>query len=177
MLKSDNITSLEPLAALQWGMLTTAQARALGVRGNQASRAVDAFRVEPACYGAYRLSSALWALFAEASHLLEIPEAELGDTMYEEDDGLWSAMIYDDAPGGAGHSKWLYENAPRLLNEAYRVVDGRCGCGGETCRYGCIANYCSQQDQSKLSRGAAKRYLGELLGKENPCEEKGEVAF
>ncbi|MDY6111537.1 MAG: type IV toxin-antitoxin system AbiEi family antitoxin domain-containing protein [Ellagibacter isourolithinifaciens] len=177
MLKSDNITSLELLAASQWGMFTTAQAQALGVRENQVSRTVDAFWVEPACHGVYWLRSTLWALFAAASHLLEIPEAELGGTMHEEADGFWSVMIYAGIPGGASHSKWLYENDLRLFNEAYRIVDGRCGCSDEMCRCDCIAIYHNQQDQSKLSRGAAKRYFGELLEKENRCEEKGEVVF
>lgn len=110
-------------------------------------------------------NSVLWTLFTAASNLLEIPETELGGTMYENTQGSWSVMIYDDVPGGAGHSRWLFENASLLFEEAYRTVDGHCGCGEETCCYGCIANYYNQQEQSNLSRGAAKRILGELLGR------------
>lgn len=54
MRKSDNITSLELLAASQWGMFTTAQARELGIRRNQILRMANALRVEPICYGVYR---------------------------------------------------------------------------------------------------------------------------
>ena len=50
-----------------------------------------------------------------------------------------------------------------LIEEAYKVVDGHCGCGEETCCYGCIANYYNQAVQANLSRGAAKRILGTLL--------------
>lgn len=50
-----------------------------------------------------------------------------------------------------------------LIEEAYKVVDGHCGCGEETCCYGCIANYYNQVVQANLSRGAAKRILGALL--------------
>lgn len=58
----------------------------------------------------------------------------------------------------------LSDRVTELVEEAYKVVDGHCGCGEETCCYGCIANYYNQSKQAKLSRGAAKRILGSLLG-------------
>ncbi len=79
--------------------------------------------------------------------------------------GGMSIMIYDDVPGGAGHAKRLGEDIEHLFEEAHRVVDGHCGCGDETCCYGCIANYYNQAKQSELSRGAAKVLLGNLLGR------------
>ena len=54
MVKRSGISELEQLAASQWGMFTTAQAQALGLRRNQISRMVDSMRVEPMCYGVYR---------------------------------------------------------------------------------------------------------------------------
>lgn len=57
MRKSDNIASLELLAASQWGMFTTAQAQALGVRRIQVSRMASSLRVEPVCYGVYRFTT------------------------------------------------------------------------------------------------------------------------
>lgn len=109
--------------------------------------------------------SVMWALFTAASNILEAPETELGGTMRPSEAGGMSIMIYDDVPGGAGHAKRLFEEVERLFEEAYRTVDGHCGCGDETCCYGCIANYYNQAKQSGLSRGAAKALLGELLGK------------
>jgi hypothetical protein len=50
-----------------------------------------------------------------------------------------------------------------LMEEAYRVVDGHCGCGTGTCCYGCIANYNNQSKQAYLSRDTAKQILGALL--------------
>lgn len=75
-----------------------------------------------------------------------------------------SRLIYDKVPGGAGHARQLSDRVIELVEEAYRVVDGHCGCGEETYCYGCIANYYNQSKQAKLSRGAAKRILGSLLG-------------
>ena len=107
----------------------------------------------------------MWALFTAAASILEIPETELGGTLYENEMHSTSVMIYDDVPGGAGHANQLSDRVEELIEEAYRVVDGHCGCGDETCCYGCIANYYNQMKQAKLSRGAAKRILGALLGK------------
>lgn len=105
----------------------------------------------------------MWALFTAAAKILEVPETELGGTMYENEMHGISLLIYDDVPGGAGHARQLSDRVFELVEEAYKVVDGHCGCGEETCCYGCIANYYNQMKQTKLSRGAAKRILGALL--------------
>ena len=106
----------------------------------------------------------MWALFTAAAQILEIPETELGGTIYDNEMNSVSVMIYDDVPGGAGHTKQLSDRVEELIERAYAVVDGHCGCGEDTCCYGCIANYYNQMNQAKLSRGAAKRILGDLLG-------------
>lgn len=54
MRKSDSIRELEYLASSQWGMFTSAQARALGVRGTQVSRMADSGTVELMRRGVYR---------------------------------------------------------------------------------------------------------------------------
>lgn len=105
----------------------------------------------------------MWALFTAAAKILEVPETELGGTTYKNDAGSFSILIYDDVPGGAGHVRQLSKEVKELIEEAYKVVDGHCGCGEETCCYGCIANYYNQAVQANLSRGAAKRILGTLL--------------
>lgn len=105
----------------------------------------------------------MWALFTAAAKILDAPETELGGTIYENDMRGMSLLIYDDVPGGAGHARQLSDRVSELVEEAYRVVDGHCGCGEETCCYGCIANYYNQTRQGELSRGAAKKLLGALL--------------
>ena len=105
----------------------------------------------------------MWALFTAAAKILDAPETELGGTIYENDMHGMSLLIYDDVPGGAGHARQLSDRVSELVEEAYRVVDGHCGCGEETCCYGCIANYYNQTRQGELSRGAAKKLLGALL--------------
>ena len=107
--------------------------------------------------------SVMWALFTAAAKILEVPETELGGTMYENEKRGISLLIYDDVPGGAGHARQLSDRVTKLVEEAYRVVDGHCGCGEKTCCYGCIANYYNQARQAKLSRGGAKKILQALL--------------
>ena len=124
------------------------------------------FELEPAVRAEpEEWEAVMWALFTAAAQMLEIPETELGGTIYGNDRGGTSVMIYDDVPGGAGHAKQLDERVEELVGRAYEVVDGHCGCGEDTCCYGCIANYYNQTKQAKLSRGAAKRILGALLGR------------
>lgn len=111
----------------------------------------------------YGWESVMWAIFTAAAKLLDIPQTELGGTLYENDHGTMSLLIYDDVPGGAGHARQLSEMVEKLIQAAYDVVDGHCDCGEETCCYGCIANYYNQSKQAYLSRGAAKQILGTLL--------------
>lgn len=116
-------------------------------------------------------SSVTWALFAAGAKMLDIPETELGGTTYLNNNQSFSMMIYDNVPGGAGHAIQLAENLDNLIQSAYDLVDGHCGCSEDTCCYGCIANYYNQNKQSSLSRGAAKRILGLLLSN-TPYNEK-----
>ena len=118
----------------------------------------------------------MWALFTAAAKILEVPETELGGTMYENEANGVSLLIYDDVPGGAGHARQLNDRVTELVQEAYRVVDGHCGCGEETCCYGCIANYFNQMKQAGLSRGAAKRILGDLLDKSSQIPAADSIA-
>lgn len=108
--------------------------------------------------------SVMWALACAAAKLLQIPESEIGGTTYFNDAGSMSILLFDNVPGGAGHAHQLSSMVPDLIREAHHVVDGHCGCGESTCCYGCIANYYNQPIQHELSRGEAKRVLGDLLG-------------
>lgn len=102
-----------------------------------------------------------WAFYASAVRLLEIPETEIGTTFYPNDGGTYSIMLYDNVPGGAGHTLQLAGKAQEVIRGAYDLVAG-CTCGEDTCCYGCLCNYYNQGRQSFLSRGAALRILAAL---------------
>lgn len=107
--------------------------------------------------------SLLWALFAAGAAILEVPESEIGGTVYASKSGLMSIMLYDDVPGGAGHALQLSGAIDELLRKAYEIVS-TCTCDEATCCYGCLCNYLNQAIQHSLSRGGAMRILESLLG-------------
>ena len=72
-------------------------------------------------------------------------------------------ILFDEAPGGAGHVKRIYSQLDAVLKAAYRRVDGHCKCGEETACYGCLRGYSNQLDHDILARGMAKAYLEWLL--------------
>lgn len=99
-----------------------------------------------------------WAVYVAACRLLQIPEAELGVTFYQNDGGAFSIMLYDNVPGGAGHVLQLAQRPEDVMSGAYDVV-AHCTCGEDTCCYGCLCNYFNQGRQDKLSRGGALKIL------------------
>lgn len=107
--------------------------------------------------------SLMWAIIQAAISVMNIPEGEIGATTYTNfDSGDMSILIYDDVPGGAGRALRLYHDIDSLLEKAYELVD-TCDCGEDSCCYGCLCNYFNQNEQSALSRGAAKNILSSLL--------------
>ena len=72
-------------------------------------------------------------------------------------------ILFDEAPGGAGHVKRIYSQLDAVLKAAYRRVDGHCKCGEETTCYGCLRGYTNQLDHEVMARGMAKEYLEWLL--------------
>ena len=72
-------------------------------------------------------------------------------------------ILFDDAPGGAGHVKHIYYQLEKVLKAAQERVDGHCGCGEETSCYGCLRSYSNQLEHNKIARGLAKEYLERLL--------------
>ena len=106
--------------------------------------------------------SLLWAIYSAASSILEVPEGEVGGTLYFDPNGNASIMLYDDVPGGAGHALQLSEQVPELLNKAYEIVS-TCTCDKDTCCYGCLCNYYNQMEQHELSRGSAQKILEDLF--------------
>ena len=57
MKEAIDITSLEQLAASQWGMFTTSQAQQQGIQRNQIARLTEKNKAEQLCYGVYRMTA------------------------------------------------------------------------------------------------------------------------
>lgn len=102
-----------------------------------------------------------WAIYTAAVNALEIPEMEIGATFYPNDAGSYSILLYDNVPGGAGHSLTLAGRCDEIIRSSYNLVAG-CTCGEDTCCYSCLCNYYNQARQNLLSRGGALRILQAL---------------
>jgi DEAD/DEAH box helicase/Domain of unknown function (DUF1998)/Helicase conserved C-terminal domain len=84
-------------------------------------------------------------------------------------------VVFDDVPGGAGHSLRL-ENHDELL-DVLRAAHARvanCRCGNTASCYGCLRSYRNQFCHDQLSRGPVADYLGRLLqaATTNPDEDQ-----
>ena len=106
--------------------------------------------------------STLYALLA-ATPALGIPTEDvdgmLGPTRSYQHRPL---IIFDRVPGGAGHVKCIRQNLERLLKAAYSIVS-KCTCASSTSCYGCIRTYRNQYLHELLTRGEAKKVLGDIL--------------
>ena len=95
---------------------------------------------------------------------MEIDRREIGGSIWR--NGKSSSInitLFDTVPNGAGHVKRMISEIKGILKEALNKVSGQCGCGEETCCYGCLRNYANQQYHDTMSRGNAKKYLEWLL--------------
>lgn len=112
--------------------------------------------------------SILYAVIEGASKFMEIDRREIGGAIWKngENNGF-NITLFDTVPNGAGHVKRIKENIIDILNSALEKVKGQCGCGEETCCYGCLKNYDNQTYHDSMSRGQAKKYLSWLLKKES----------
>lgn len=108
--------------------------------------------------------SILYAIIEGASKYMEIDRREIGGAVWKngETNGF-NITLFDTVPNGAGHVKRMLEHIVDILHAALDKVNGKCGCGEETCCYGCLRNYDNQSYHDTMSRGQAKRYLSWLL--------------
>lgn len=76
----------------------------------------------------------------------------------------YDILIYDNVPGGAGHSKRLVSKQAIIdsLNAAHRKVSQKC-CDEDTSCYNCLRNYYNQTYHSKLQRKYAREVIEVLL--------------
>ena len=82
-------------------------------------------------------------------------------------------LIFDNVPGGAGHSKRLLnqDELIKALRMAYKKVNQNC-CDENTSCYNCLRNYYNQQYHKYLRRKDAKDIIEQIFKNLNiPLEE------
>ncbi len=107
--------------------------------------------------------STLYALIEGASRELGIERDDLDGVLYPYQRGLPPALVlYDNVPGGAGHTQHIAESLERVAAAALAVVTN-CECGEETSCYGCLRNYYNQFAHDQLERRLARDVLQRLM--------------
>ena len=73
-------------------------------------------------------------------------------------------LIFDNVPGGAGHSKHLLakEELLMVLRMAYKKVNQDC-CDENTSCYSCLRNYYNQHYHKYLRRNDAKNIIEQIF--------------
>lgn len=105
--------------------------------------------------------SALHALIA-ASPSIGISQSDLGGSLAVGEHGEPVIVIFDEVPGGAGHSRHVRENLGDLIGAAIGRVSA-CGCGADTSCYGCLRSFRNQTYHDFLVRQAAIDVLTRLV--------------
>ena len=120
----------------------------------------------PEAQGAWKAGvasmSTLHALIAGAP-AVGVTQNDIGGSLAVGANGQPVIVLFDDVPGGAGHTRHLRENLAQLVDSAIERVAG-CSCGLDTSCYGCLRSFRNQRDHDQLVRAAALDVLGQLKG-------------
>ncbi|MCD6288875.1 MAG: DUF1998 domain-containing protein, partial [Anaerolineae bacterium] len=108
--------------------------------------------------------SVLYALLEGASDALGISQNDIDGTFYYYSPAGESPsfVLFDSVPGGAGHTKRIFESLRPTVEAALSRME-RCECGEDTSSYECLRNYRNQWAHDLLKRGAAMKVLREVL--------------
>lgn len=111
--------------------------------------------------------SLVYALLEGAAQGLGIRRDDLDGTLnYRSWGQPPSVVLFDNVPGGAGHSHRIAEALADVFLAAYHRVNIEC-CGPETSCYECLRNYRNQPYHEELQRGAVRDFLADLLAAAN----------
>ena len=107
--------------------------------------------------------SLLYALLEGASTELGIRRDDLDGTIYYHAIGdPPSLVLFDNVPGGAGHTQRVKDHLNESLAAAFERVAG-CECGLETSCYECLRSYQNQHFHDQLVRGEVVAFLRTAL--------------
>lgn len=84
-----------------------------------------------------------------AEHVLELNERELSYSVWEDENGLQSGVIYDPVPGGSGFLDLLINYWEDVVDAASGILSS-CDC--ETACYRCLLGYANQRYHEQLNR-------------------------
>lgn len=112
--------------------------------------------------------SLMYSIIEGISYGLDIDRNDIDGTVYVDQHGRRTIILFDTVPGGAGHVKRIMEGDNfRVALESAKLILERCKCGGskkDTSCYGCLRNYLNQFLHDRLRRDYALEALYQILG-------------
>lgn len=108
--------------------------------------------------------STLYALLEGISIAFDIERRDIDGLIINDENNDFNIIIYDNVPGGAGHTKRLKDSeiVMKSLNAALEKVNQNC-CEENTSCYNCLRNYYNQKQHKYLSRLDAKNGINYML--------------
>lgn len=118
--------------------------------------------------------SILQSLVLASSRVLNVENTEIaGSLLYSpECTGLYTYILYDTTPGGAGHVKRLNDQnvLEQVIETAYHIAKDCCGCDEDSSCYSCLRTYQNQRHHDEIKRIYVINFLGKILGIEDDAE-------
>lgn len=105
--------------------------------------------------------STLHALIG-ATPVLGILPTDIGGSLSVGASGRPALVLFDDVPGGAGHTRRIRQQLEELIRAGLQRVQS-CTCGEDTSCYGCLRSYRNQFDHDDLTRAAAVDVLNSMV--------------
>jgi len=124
--------------------------------------------------------SVMYALLKSFTNTLNIEHRDMKACLTcKNDDGKWENIIilYDDVPGGAGHSRGLVtedgETLKKVIENAIKILDS-CDC--EPSCYKCLRSYENQKIHEILNRHEALKFFNKMKEGKAPNQENSITA-
>lgn len=92
-----------------------------------------------------------------------VAQGDVGGSLSVSPAGLRSIVMFDEVPGGAGHTRYIRQHLRELVAAAIQRLD-ECNCGRDTSCYGCLRTYTNQRDHDRLVREPALDVLTAIAG-------------
>jgi len=104
------------------------------------------------------------ALLAGASKALDIERDDIDGTVLQfGGEGYRSIVLFDNVPGGAGHTRRISTELENVMKAAFTIADNCSGCSRDQSCNACLRNFRNQYAHDLLRRGPVADSLGKIL--------------
>ena len=114
------------------------------------------------------------ALLAGAAKALDIERDDIDGTVLQFGGGGYrSIVLFDNVPGGAGHTRRISAELEKVMEAAFTIADNCPGCSRDQSCNACLRNFHNQYAHDLLKRGPVADFLGKILSSLYKRNEEG----